>query len=190
MEDSPPARVDAERNRRMLLEAAARALAEDSDASLVDVARLAGLTRATLYRHFGNREKLVEALHDDALTAAEGAVHAACMEEGTAQDALRRVISALIALGGRFWPLLMEGADRNPSFLARRAQVFAPIVHIVQRGQVAGQIRSDVSAQWVVTALTALLAAAVREARGSDDGHVAEDVFGILAFGIVRTPKD
>lgn len=190
MGDPSPTRIDAERNRRGLLDAAANALAKDSEASLSEIARLAGLTRATLYRHFGNREKLVEALRDDALTAAEAAVHAACIGEGTAQEVLRRVIAALISLGGRFWPLLLEGADRDPEFLRRRGQVFAPILDVVVRGQVSGQLRSDVSAQWVVTALTALLAAAVRQARGFEDGNIAEEVFGILAFGITQTSTD
>lgn len=189
MENQPPVRIDAERNRRGLLDAAAGALAKDSEASLSEVARLAGLTRATLYRHFGSREKLVEALRGDALTAAEGAVHDACINEGTAPEALRRVIDALVSLGGRFWPLLMEGADRDPNFLRRREQVFAPVLDIVQRGQVSGQIRVDVSAQWVVMALTALLAAGVRQARGFENEDIAEGVFDILAFGITRAPE-
>lgn len=188
MGDPSPTRIDAERNRRGLLDAAANALAKDSEASLSEIARLAGLTRATLYRHFGSREKLVGALRDDALTAAEEAIHAACVEEGTAPESLRRVIAALTSLGGRFWPLLMEGADRDPDFLRRRGQVFAPVLDIVQQGQVSGQIRSEVSAQWVVMALTALLAAAVRQARGFEDGDTAEGVFRILAFGITQPP--
>ena len=186
MEDRSPARVDVERNRRMLLEAAAGALAKDSEASLSDVARLAGLTRATLYRHFGSREKLIEALRDDALKAAEEAVRTARVEEGTAPEALGRVIAALISLGGQFWPLLMVTADRDADFLLMRRQVFAPVLGIVQRGQTAGQIRTDVSAQWVVTALTALLEAAVPRARGGANEDIAEEVCGLLLCGVAE----
>lgn len=188
MEDTPSARIDAERNRRVLLEAAAGALTRDPDASLGEVARLAGLTRATLYRHFGSRERLLDALRDDALGCAVEAVAAARVEEGTALEALRRVITAIASLGGRFWPLLMEGADRDPEFLNSRAQAFAPVLAIIERGQVSGQIRTDVSAQWAVTALTALLAAAVHQAKGVEDPGLAERVFDTIAFGIQQPP--
>ncbi|MDO5710457.1 MAG: helix-turn-helix domain-containing protein [Micrococcales bacterium] len=183
MEDLPSVRIDAERNRRVLLEAAAGALARDPEASLSEVARLAGLTRATLYRHFGSRDRLLEALRDDALASAVGAVAAARVEEGAALEALRRVITAIASLGGRFWPLLME-ADRDPEFVRSRAQAFAPVLAIIERGQVSGQIRTDISPEWTVTALTALLAAAVRQAKGVADPGIADRVFDTVVFGI------
>lgn len=184
MEDLPSPRVDAERNRRVLLEVAAGALARDPDASLGEVARLAGLTRATLYRHFGSREKLVDALRDDALGSAAEAVAAARVDEGTAVEALRRVTAAITSLGGRFWPLLLEGADRDSGFLRRREEAFAPVVNLIERGQLSEEIRTDVSPQWAVTALMALLAAAVRQAKGFEDPGIAERVFDTVAFGI------
>lgn len=190
MEDRPPARVDAERNRRVLLDAAASALARDPEASLGEVAHLAGLTRATLYRHFSSRQRLLDALRDDALDSAAEAVAAAGVEEGSALEALRRVITAIISLGGRFWPLLMEGADRDPEFARRRAQAFAPVVDLIERGQTSGQMRTDVSAQWAVTALTALIVAAVRQAEGSQDSGIATRVFDTVVYGIQQTPDE
>ena len=190
MEDHPSVRIDAERNRRVLLGAAAGALARNPEASLSEVARLAGLTRATLYRHFGSRERLLEALKDDALDSAAEAVAAARVEEGAALEALRRVITAITSLGGRFWPLLMDGADRDPEFLHSRAQAFAPVLGIIERGQMSGQIRTDISPQWAVTALTALLAAAVRQDRGFEDPAIAERVFDTVAFGIQPPPRE
>ncbi len=190
MEDPPSVRIDAERNRRVLLEAAAGALARDPDASLSDVARLAGLTRATLYRHFGSRERLLDALRDDALDSAVEAVAGARVEEGAALEALHRVVMAIASLGGRFWPLLMEGADQDSVFLRSRAQAFAPVLAIIERGQLSGQIRTDVSPEWAVTALTALLAAAVRHAEGVEDPGIAERVFDTLAFGIQGLPRE
>lgn len=184
MEDPSPPRIDVERNRRVLLEAAAGALARDPDASLGEVARLAGLTRATLYRHFGSRERLVDALRTDALDSAMEAVAAARVEEGSALEALHRVITAISSVGGRFRPLLMDGAGQDPEFLRLRAETFAPVVAVIKRGQGSGQIRTDVSPQWAVTALTALLAAGVRQAEGFDDPEIAEKVFTTVAFGI------
>lgn len=194
MDASPLTRVDAERNRRTLLDAASGALALNPEASLGDVAKLAGLTRATLYRHFGSRENLIAALRDDALACAHDVIAGAQIEEGTALEALGRVVSGIISVGGRFRPLLMEGAARDPEFLRQRQEAFAPVAVIVARGQQSGAIRADVSAQWVATALTALLAAAVRaapELSGADvaETDVAETVLNTLIFG-VREQRD
>lgn len=184
MNTAPGVRVDAERNRRMLLEAAAGALALDPDASLGEVARLAGLARATLYRHFNSREGLLAALHDDALTCAKEAITGAHVNEGTALEALHRVITGIVSFGGRFRPLLMEGAGRNPAFLKQREAAFLPVAAIIQRGQHSGEIRTDVSARWIVSALTALLAAAVRMDADLPERETVEIVFGTLASGV------
>lgn len=184
MDASPATRVDAERNRRMLLDAASGALARDPEASLGDVAKLAGLTRATLYRHFGSRENLIAALREDALACAHDVIAGARIDEGTAVEALGRVVTGIISFGGRFRPLLVEGAARDPEFLRQRQEAFAPVAAIVARGQQSGEVRTDVSAQWVATALTALMAAAVRSAPEMSGTDVAETVLDTLILGI------
>lgn len=62
--DTPRApRTDAQRNRDRVLEVAAQAVAEQgTQASLRDIARRAGVGLGTLYRHFPNRDALLEAL--------------------------------------------------------------------------------------------------------------------------------
>lgn len=184
MDASAVTRVDAERNRRMLLEAASGALARNPEASLGEVAKLAGLTRATLYRHFGSRENLLAELREDALACAQDVIAGARIDEGTAAEALGRVVSGIVSVGGRFRPLLMEGAARDPEFVRQRHEAFAPVATIVERGQLSGHIRSDISARWVTTALTALLAAAVRTAPEMTGADVAETVLDTLLFGI------
>ncbi len=168
----------------MLLDAASGALARDPEASLGDVAKLAGLTRATLYRHFGSRENLIAALREDALACAHDVIAGARIDEGTAVEALGRVVTGIISFGGRFRPLLVEGAARDPEFLRQRQEAFAPVAAIVARGQQSGEVRTDVSAQWVATALTALMAAAVRSAPEMSGTDVAETVLDTLILGI------
>ncbi|WP_051580333.1 TetR/AcrR family transcriptional regulator [Pseudonocardia acaciae] len=60
----PPERSDAARNRRRILEAAARVVA-DGDLSLDEVARAARVGVGTVYRRFGDRAGLVHALLDE-----------------------------------------------------------------------------------------------------------------------------
>lgn len=66
IEESPPRkpRVDAERNRLRVLATAKAAFAEKgSDASLEEIAQLAGVGIGTLYRHFPNRDALIAAVY-------------------------------------------------------------------------------------------------------------------------------
>ncbi|MFG3104559.1 TetR/AcrR family transcriptional regulator [Streptomyces sp. NPDC048182] len=59
-----PMRADARRNYERLLAVAARAFAEHGEnASLDDIARRAGVGSGTLYRHFPNRQALLEAVY-------------------------------------------------------------------------------------------------------------------------------
>ena len=63
----PPMRADARRNRELLMAAALEAFTERGadDTSLEEIARRAGVGIGTLYRHFPNRQALVEALYLD-----------------------------------------------------------------------------------------------------------------------------
>lgn len=63
------ARTDALRNRERILETAAQVVAEQgTPASLRDIARRAGVGLGTLYRHFPNRDALLEALLNQRFT--------------------------------------------------------------------------------------------------------------------------
>jgi AcrR family transcriptional regulator len=67
----PPAglRADARRNyERLLAEARVSFAAHGTDASLEDVARRAGVGIGTLYRHFPNRQSLMSAVFEDAVS--------------------------------------------------------------------------------------------------------------------------
>ncbi|MBV8432110.1 MAG: TetR/AcrR family transcriptional regulator, partial [Solirubrobacterales bacterium] len=61
-----PKRADARRNYEKVLAAAREAFAEGGEAtSLEEIARRAGVGIGTLYRHFPNRQALLEALYVD-----------------------------------------------------------------------------------------------------------------------------
>lgn len=185
-------RSDAERNRRMLLDAAARAMAYDPGASMADVAAAAGLARATLYRHFRTRQELLAALRAEALVRAGEAIAACRPDQGPPLDGLRRAVEALAPLGARFRALLIEGADLDPEFLRERDRVLAPLRRVVRRGQQAGVIHADVPPEWVVTALASLLVAAVRTwpAGTADGSSVADLVYRTLTRGVAVPTED
>lgn len=154
-------RIDVERNRRNLLDAAIAVLMENPGASMEEVAQGAQLTRATLYRHFGSREQLLDAIRDLALAQAGEAVQEARLEEGRSIDALSRFVHASISRGGRFRFLLAGGAHLEADFVRRRGEVLAPLGDVVRRGQRTGEIRRDLPADWAVMALVSLLTGGV-----------------------------
>src|SRR3954454_8981308 len=82
-----PKRADARRNYDKVLAAAREAFAEGGEStSLEEIARRAGVGIGTLYRHFPNRQALVEALYLDEVD--EVCRSAAGLEGGDAWEAL------------------------------------------------------------------------------------------------------
>lgn len=185
----PPvaSRIDAKRHRSALLAAAADEFAHNPEASMADVAQAADLTRATLYRHFSNRESLLKAIQAEALARASATLIACRLDEGNALEVLRRVIDALSKHGMRFRIILMRVPDLNTRFLTQRSQVLAPVVDVVRRGQLEGDIRTDLSPEWIVTAMASLLIAAVRSTSTTKHSNagVADMIFRTLAGGIM-----
>ncbi|MFI9272248.1 TetR/AcrR family transcriptional regulator [Kitasatospora sp. NPDC052896] len=75
----PSGRATAERNRDQILAVARAAfVAGDTDISIAEVARRAGLGMAALYRNFPGRQELLEALYAD---EADGLCKAAITED-------------------------------------------------------------------------------------------------------------
>lgn len=68
-------RKDVQRNRQRLVTAAREAFNEIGiDVSLDEIARRAGVGQTTLYRHFADKDELVEAVLDDLMTTVRGDV--------------------------------------------------------------------------------------------------------------------
>jgi AcrR family transcriptional regulator len=164
VEGAEHARADAVRNRAAILDAAADVLATTPGASLAEVAHRAGLGRATLYRHFENREALRAAIREEALARAAATLAAADLEDCSVREGVRRAAAVLVPLGMRFRILLAEGADTDPQFLAARDQVLAPLRQVVARGVAAGELAADTDPRWLGTVLAGLLTTAVRSA--------------------------
>src|SRR3954462_13388670 len=65
-------RSDADRSVQAILEAALDALAGDPDASMAEIARRAGVVRATIYAHFPTRESLLDDVMEHAVADVAG----------------------------------------------------------------------------------------------------------------------
>lgn len=160
-------RADAERNIQAIIDAALEALANDPDASMAEIARRAGVVRATIYMHFPTREALLDAVMENAVAQVAEATRAAEPTRGEPEEALQRVLSATWQKLSDFQTLLAINTSRlSAKELHRRHQpVMTQFVPLIERGQEKGVFRSDVPVSWHLAIIRAIAHAASAEVR-------------------------
>jgi AcrR family transcriptional regulator len=173
-----------------VLRSAAALLTRKSTATMDEVAKAAGISRATLHRHFAGREALVLALESLGVAECEAALDRARLDEGSASDAVRRLVREIEPAAGLLAFLYGEnqlweddGDDPWSRLDARIAAVFV-------RGQESGEFRIDLSAIWLTEALYGLIASC---AWATQAGRVAPNDFTrmtveLLLGGALRQP--
>ena len=102
-----------------ILEAAARLLAENGDASMADLAGAAGVGRATLYRYYPSREALLAALTAEALDELAGRLADAGLETVGVEEAIGRIVRAVLTVGDRYAVLVRERVKADPDAAER-----------------------------------------------------------------------
>jgi AcrR family transcriptional regulator len=144
-----PKRADARRNYEKVLRAAREAFAEGGESTaLEEIARRAGVGIGTLYRHFPNRQALLEALY-------VGEVEEMCRSAAEQLDgsdpweALNGWFERFIAYIGTKRALaaeLQNYLDQDaPLFQTCRTSLFEAGEPLLTRAQEAGIVRKDVS---------------------------------------------
>src|ERR671910_2080748 len=161
---APRRRADAERSVARILDAALDALASDPEASMAEIARRAGVVRATIYVHFPTREALREAVTERAIAEVPQARAAAEPDRGAPAEALQRVLTTAWQELGRFHALVAINTRRPQAELRRlHRPVLALIQPLIERGQSDGTFRPDIPTAWHLSMLLALIHAASAE---------------------------
>jgi AcrR family transcriptional regulator len=101
-------RSDVRRNRRVLLQAARELLTARSDVPMYEIARLAGVGQATLYRHFPDRAALVAAVAEENLEALEARVASTVPPGPDALAEVLRLSAETVARSGALVQALLE----------------------------------------------------------------------------------
>lgn len=154
------ARSDARRNREHLLEVAGEVLAEQgTQASLREIARRAGVGLGTLYRHFPNREALLDALlrqRFDELTALAETL-ADTREPRTALvEWLRTFLAGSTTYRGLVTDMIANIDDESSALHASCAAMRAATSELLTRAQRSGEIRGDVDHLDVIALVSAV----------------------------------
>jgi TetR/AcrR family transcriptional regulator, mexCD-oprJ operon repressor len=182
-------RADAERNTAAIIGAALEALANDPDVSMAEIARRAGVVRATVYMHFPTRESLLDAVMEDAVGQVAGATREAEPTQGEPEEALERVLRATWHKLSDFQTLLAINTSRlSAKELHRRHQpVMSLFVPLIERGQEKGVFRSDLPVSWHLAMIRAIAHAASAELRsGRIDEAQVEDALISTAKNALR----
>ena len=158
-----PLRVDAARNRALVLDAALDAFAElGIGASLDEIARRAGVGPGTVHRHFPTKEALYGAviLANHASMAARAADLAAELPAGDAfytfftETVDRGIVN--LALGDE---LAVADVDLGPAGVRAAATFLAMIDKLLRAAQGSNDVRNDIDAVDVRAMLVAVISA-------------------------------
>lgn len=155
-------RSDALRNRESVLAAATRAFAAaETEPSMREIARQAGVGVATVYRHFPTREALVDAVYRDQVVRLTTGAHDLLAAHPPAR-ALRLwmdLFADWLATKRGMTDTLLAMVDSGEISLAHtRGELLSAIAVILDAGVAAGEIRADTSAEDVSAAVLGILA--------------------------------
>ena len=147
---------------RRILEQTVPVLAQGLGTSMQEVAEISGVGRTTLYRHFKTRQELVRAIHVLAMEEAIAAVRESRIEEGPADDALRRLVAAFCSIGDKYRVLLAHQPAVVKEMSKTVTEISEPLYALVRRGQREGVFEEGLSPQWVLNAMGGLIVAAIK----------------------------
>ena len=165
-----PLRADARRNRERVVEAARIAFAEGGvDLPMEEIARRAGVGIGTVYRHFPNKEALLDALLVDQISE-RLAITRRALARDDAWEAFRDLVregSALQAEDQAYCDNLMarKNESRSEAVIVLRDELHAEMGRLLDRAKADGAMRPDFTAD-DVPMLFASIAGAIRSSHG------------------------
>ncbi len=196
---APPLAVRQDRQRARLFAAAAAVFARSgyADATAESIAREAGMSKATFYEHFGNKEECILALFDAAIDVVVAGIAQAAIDHGgdTPQGRVGASVRAFLAVVDAFpdqaQTLLVEiigagprAAERRDAALTRVAEFIDEANRVDADGGLVDRLASPHDAFAIVGAIVEL---ASRQLRTKDpkDIRELEPVLERLVLGLV-----
>ena len=146
------------RNVEAILDAAEGLLELQGHATISAVAAQAGVSRVTVYAHFPTWDALLEAAVERAVGRMK-ALESASPGDGPPAEALDRVLAGAWQHLARYGAMAQAVAELlTPDAVARTHQAaHQAIGTLLARGQADGSFRTDLPANWLVTACITLI---------------------------------
>lgn len=163
------------RNAEAILDAAEE-LVQQGQANISAVAALAGVSRVTVYAHFPTWTAVLEAAVERAVRRTMAALQSVHPEDGPPVQALERMLATAWLHLARYQAMAAAVADLlSPEAITRTHRAaHHTIAALLERGQADGSFRTDLPANWLVTASIALMHACSDQVRaGQIEQHDA-----------------
>ena len=200
---APPLAVRQDQQRRRLFAAAGAVFARQgyADATAEGIAREAGMSKATFYEHFDNKEDCIVALFDAAAAAIVTAMRdASGLEQadpaGRYRAAIDAVLDTLAAFPDEAQTLLVEIVGAGPRAMAHRDRVMddlAAFIDASNRAEAeAGVVPRFASAEDPFAIVGAVIELASRQVRTGRPERLADlgPVVERLVHGMLETSGD
>ncbi|RFU40385.1 TetR/AcrR family transcriptional regulator [Actinomadura logoneensis] len=183
-----------------ILGAAIRHLNAEPTASMAQLAEAAGVSRATLHRHFASREDLLRALGERATRRWEESQDAAGIDDAAASGdpdrlaaALRAMLTAFVVDADDFgFALTDHFVNRVPELVAWGARLEEREIAFYAACQSAGVLRADLPVRWVSNTVYGLMISVRESLRRGDVAHrdVADLAIDTFLAGAAPLPTE
>ena len=199
---APPLEVRLARQRARLFAAAASVFARVgyAEASAEAISREAGMSKATFYEHFANKEECILALFDAAAEGVRDAVTAAVttaeLPEQRVRQGVRAFLTAVVAFPDHARTLLVEIIGAGPRAIERRDRILAAFADYIDfrnrqdaEAGVVPRLASPHDAFAIVGAVVELASRQIRTGE-PDDIRELEPVVERLVLGLMHAAAD
>jgi AcrR family transcriptional regulator len=175
-----------------VLDASVALLGRQPDASMEEIARVAGVSRQTIYAHYPSRDALLRAVTQHVTAAVGDALAGLDLERGSAIDALGRWVDAGWALLERYPVLLTQAmvAPEGDDELERHGPVIGGLLRLIERGRRRREFDRSMPTTWYLAAIIGLGHAAGQEvAAGRMTPAKAGAAFRESVLRVCRAPN-
>lgn len=176
-------RKDALRSRRAILDAAHDLFSDGGEASFAEIAQLAGVGQATVYRHFENRQDLFAALAEEGMSRFEEKVTA---EPVTADsfESLLRLIAAEQVRDQTLIAAIRRGELEQARVQRLTDRTLSLFREPLAAAQEAGRVRPELGLDDVLSVLAMLDGALAAVDEHAERGEAAARALDLLLAGL------
>jgi AcrR family transcriptional regulator len=154
--------------------------------SMNEVALAAGVSRATLYRYFPNREALLQAMATTGVEELAARVADADLPGVPVDQAVARLVRGFIAVGSKYVALSAGDGGRTNDHPDVDSLLTEPVRDLFRRGIADGSLRPGLSPELLTELLSGLVKAALASIAGGQAGaeQAAAAVVTVFLEGI------